>query len=907
MNNFLIPFLLVVGLSGVLIGQTTASSPSFGGPGYFSLEVSETRSTASLLTEIRRQADLTETHRENAADGRTYVRYQQQRAGAPVLGGEITIQLEAARPGRVSGHLASPTDFAPATAAPGSLPNAPSTQRPDDELETAARAALLPDYPFANQWNVTDHGDAWTTTNPWSASPGRYHRCRVLEVREPGGSAAEMIYLDLVTAKVIFRHQLHCNLQRRLHHFNTATSNIVWNEGDVFPGQLDDEDAEMMTSTEEIYSLYFRTFGRNSYNGNGGQMRGVTRAAITGCPNARAFNNIIMTCDGVVSDDIVGHEWTHNYTTSINGLIFRYQSGAIQEGLADIFGETLDLLNDRGLDHLDQERRDGCFTGNYRWSIAEDAVALDTILRDLWSPECKTDPASVNSANYVCPTSNSTDIHSNSLVVSRTFALLTDGDTTNTDTVAGIGLTKALHIFYHANANYVTRVTDFEALSMMLRQAARDLQGINLRALTLVNTVAPFSDEFITDADLVSLDRAIAATGLDVPAPCVITPTLAPNPPSGCEDNSVNNLAVLFYEDWEGDTSAWTFTENPVNPNTWDPKPWGTRTALPGGRAGRAIFAPNVHAGNCETDRDNGTADLTGPEILLPVEESDFRLRFDHYYSIEEGTDGGQLSISINGEDFVLVPEMAFLYNGYDGQLDPASLNDNPLAGTPAFTGADALSTSGSWGTSLVDLDAAGVLPGDRIRLRWTMSHDGCDGWLGWFIDDLTVGYCGAAILPVTYLRLGAEGKKDRVEVEWETAREENNAGFYVERRAANGMFQTLGFVPAGGPSYHFTDRDVVPGRGYDYRLRQVDLDGTEDYSAVVAATVSGEGLQVFPNPNRGSFTVSGSGATVSVYDLAGRLVLAVPLRNGQGNVAGLRRGVYVVRAGKDVQRVVVR
>lgn len=782
----------------------------------------------------------------------------------------------------------------------------PAAQRSDDELETAARTVLLPDYPFAAQWNVTDHGDAWTTTNPWSAAPGRYHRCRVLEVREPGGSAAEMLYLDLVTAKVIFRHQLHCDLQRRLHHFNTASSNIVWNEGELFPGQLDVEDTEMLTATEEMYSLYYRTFGRNSYNGNGGPMRGITRAAISGCPNARAFNNIVFACDGVVGDDIVGHEWTHNYTTAINGLIFRYESGAIQEAYADIFGEALDLLNDRGLDHRDQEHRDGCFTGNYRWSIAEDATAIDTILRDLWSPECKTDPASVSSLNYVCPTPNSMDIHSNSLVVSRTFALLTDGDTTNTNTVAGIGLTKALHIFYHANANYVTRVTDFEALSMMLRQAARDLQGINLRALTLVNTVAPFSDEFITDADLASLDRAIAATGLDVPPPCMSMPTLVQNPPSGCTDQPIDNLAVLYYENWEGDTSAWTFTENPVFLNSWDPKPWQTRAALPDGRAGRAIFAPNAHAGNCQTDRDNGTADLTGPEILLPSGEINFRLRFDHYYSIEEGTDGGQLSISINGEDFTLVPDAAFLYNGYDGQLDPASLNDNPLAGTPAFTGADALSTSGSWGTSLVDLDAAGVLPGDRIRLRWTMSHDGCDGWLGWFVDDVTVGYCGAATLPVTYLRLGAEGKKDRVEVEWETAQEENNAGFYVERRTVNGGFQVVDFVPAGGPVYRFTDRDVVAGLRYNYRLRQVDRDGAEEYSAVVSATMSRLGLRVYPNPNRGAFSVSGSGEAAAVYDLAGRLVRTVLLNDGRGNVAGLSRGVYVVTAGKEVRRLVV-
>lgn len=843
-------------------------------------------------------AELRETSRNLSSDGRTYVRYQQQFSGAPVLGGELILQLNGyGHPRQLSGNLAAPTSFAPATA----------PQLPDDELEARAREVLVPDYPFARQWNIVDHGDAWAQRNPWATTPGPYYRCRVLEVREPAGALAEMVYLELGSGKEVFRHPLYCSLSRRLNHTNTSSGNTIWTEGDLFPGFLNTEDTEMITATKEVYSLYFRSFGRNSYNGTGGQMRTVTQAAISGCPNARAFNNIILACDGVVGDDIVGHEWTHNYTSNLNGLLFFYESGAIQEALADIFGEAVDLLNDRGLDANDQLRRDSCFSGNYRWSIAEDATAIDTILRDLWAPECKTDPSNRNSSNYGCPTPNGQDIHSNSLLVSRTFALLTDGDTTSVDTVRGIGMTKALHIFYHANANYITRVTDFRALAAMLRQSALDLQGTNLRELTLLNTVALLSNQFITDEDLTSLEAAIAATGLELPALCPNLTALAQDPPSGCEDAPINNLAVLLQTDWESDLAGWEISETPVFPTTWDPKPWRIVSGLPDGRPGSAIFAPNAHVGNCQTDRDNGTVDLTSPEVLLPGDQENFRLTFDHYYSIEEGTDGGRLSISRNEEDFIPIPSAAFIYNGYSGLLEPAVINDNPLAGEAAFTGADPNSLTGTWGTSVVDLTAAGALPYDRIRLRWTLGHDGCDGWLGWYVDNITVAYCGGATLPVEYLSLVATGFKGYVQVNWETAREENNLGFKIERSTENGAFVEVGFVPAGGGIYAFTDDEVLSGVRYFYRLRQIDLDGTESLSPLVSAEPSGDSaILVYPNPAPGAFTIVGAAEVAEVFDLAGRHVTSVALADGFGRVGGLRRGVYAVRVGNSVQRVVV-
>ena len=48
--------------------------------------------------------------------------------------------------------------------------------------------------------------------------------------------------------------------------------------------------------------------------------------------------------DGYASaDDVVGHELTHAVTEHSANLLYYYQSGALNESMSDVFGETVDL------------------------------------------------------------------------------------------------------------------------------------------------------------------------------------------------------------------------------------------------------------------------------------------------------------------------------------------------------------------------------------------------------------------------------------------------------------------------------------------------------------------------------------------------------------------------------------
>lgn len=839
------------------------------------------------------------------ADGRNYLRFRQYRRGIPVLGGAATVAVTAG--GGIAGFhgtLLPVSSFAPASA---------PTNDPD--FVRLAREALLDKYPHAAQWNTTEGEQIWSSADPWHPGPAKpVYLTRTFVVQEPAGYRAERVFLDATSGRLVLRHQLHCDLNRRLYHRTPASINTVWIEGDAFPGGLDADDQELLTATAEFYNLMHRTFGRASFDGNNGQMRGITNASLSNCPNANAGGNVVRHCTGVVGDDIVAHEWTHNYISSMNGLIYAFESGAINEGFADIFGEALDLLNDRGNDTNDDQPRSGCGENNMRWLIAEDATAIDTTIRDMWLPECKEDASSRASRYYVCsPSDNGPSlVHTNSGLVNRTFALLVDGGAVGQDTVRGIGLTKALHIFHHANNHYLTQVTDFHALADMLVLSATNLLGTNLPALTLLDLPAMASDSFIRPADIEQLERAIRITQLRGNSACQSFPLLAQDPPDNCAGATVNAFGIILAQNWEDSLQNWSVTEVPGEGATWQAKPWRISGTLPDGRPGLGIFAPNPNTGNCNDLPDNGQIWLTSPEIALPAEETDFVLSFDHYLTTQEGYDGGLLFYARNGGEFKVVPVFAFLYNGYNGPLAAAPGNDNPLAGYYAFHGNDRNSTTGTWGRSIVDLNLLGLRPGDDLELRWVMSYDGCEGRWGWFLDDIKVGYCGLSALPVTFLRFAATAAKTHIRLNWATAAESDNAGFYVERRLEDGTdYRELGFVAAGNGNYLFDDPGVQPGVTYVYRLRQTDLDGTVHYSGLVSARIDGRTiLTAYPNPVAGWLTVrAGGGAgAAGLFDMAGKKVAMVPLMEGFGRLstAGLPAGVYVLRVGDEVVRVVV-
>lgn len=125
--------------------------------------------------------------------------------------------------------------------------------------------------------------------------------------------------------------------------------------------------------------------------------------------------------------------------------------------------------------------------------------------------------------------------------------------------------------------------------------------------------------------------------------------------------------------------------------------------------------------------------------------------------------------------------------------------------------------------------------------------------------------------IPVEMINFTGEVRKGGLGLNWETASEENNFGFDVERRI-NGQdensWNKVSFVNGHGNSnqlirYNYLDKEVEAGVTYDYKIKQIDMDGTTSCASSNIVTLTynlvGE-LELFqntPNPVVSSTNIS--------------------------------------------------
>jgi hypothetical protein len=174
--------------------------------------------------------------------------------------------------------------------------------------------------------------------------------------------------------------------------------------------------------------------------------------------------------------------------------------------------------------------------------------------------------------------------------------------------------------------------------------------------------------------------------------------------------------------------------------------------------------------------------------------------------------------------------------------------------------------------------------------------------------------------LPVQLTDFKAKVNAADVILNWTTAAELNNKGFEIERSTNGDRFEMIGFIKGSGNTnsvvnYQFLDENAFTNTNSSdlyYRLRQIDFDGTSEYSptvlvkkhtAIFDGTITAQpvpfntDLQIYINLN-GPTTLQ-----ISLIDITGKVVKHMSYSGKEGKnmislneLANLSSGIYMVR-----------
>jgi Zn-dependent metalloprotease/subtilisin-like proprotein convertase family protein len=224
--------------------------------------------------------------------------------------------------------------------------------------------------------------------------------------------------------------------------------------------------------TEKTYDYYLNAHGRNSFDNNGALIQSFLNSNGSGAVNA-FWNGASLNYgsgSGAITPlttlDVVGHEFTHAVTTNSAGLIYSYESGALNESFSDIFGVTIEFY---------AKPPNG--VGN--WTLGEEA---NFIIRDMSNPNAYSDPDTYLGTHWHTSSSDNGGVHTNSGVQNYWFYLLTDGGTGTNDNsdsfnVVGIGMDDAAAIAYRSLTVYLSSSSNYADARFYSIVAAKELFG----------------------------------------------------------------------------------------------------------------------------------------------------------------------------------------------------------------------------------------------------------------------------------------------------------------------------------------------------------------------------------------------------------------------------------------------
>lgn len=249
----------------------------------------------------------------------------------------------------------------------------------------------------------------------------------------------------------------------------------VW---DTFNADRDEVAHDAHYCTTKYYDMMKEFFDWDGLDGNGGELVSVVH--VRGRYYVNAFWNGSYTnygngdCDRygpLTTLDVVGHEFAHGWTGSTSGLIYRNESGALNESISDIIGKAVEHYAD---------------PDNFNWFIGDKIRLNESVnfFRSLENPHERSDPNFYGGLNWRTGAGDNGGVHTNSGVFNYWFYLLVEsgmgvnesGDLFN---VESLGWRDALDIVFVTQTGYLTESSNYLDCMYSTLLATEDLFGTN--------------------------------------------------------------------------------------------------------------------------------------------------------------------------------------------------------------------------------------------------------------------------------------------------------------------------------------------------------------------------------------------------------------------------------------------
>ena len=364
----------------------------------------------------------------------------------------------------------------------------------------------------------------------------------------------------------------------------------------------------------------------------------------------------------LTSIDIVAHEFAHGITGNTARLVYRDESGALNESFSDIIGAAVEFW---------------ALPDSSDWLMGEASELDGTGFRNMADPKERNDPSTYLGENWVTGEQDNGGVHTNSSIQNLWYVLLTDGGSGENDNglvyeVEGIGIDAATAIAFR-NLKYYLSVesTYLDARNGSL-QAADDLYGycsneyvqtakawdaVGLGNVIRENDVRLSEISYpaenncgLTDSEFPLIELRYSACNVVIPANSLIPIAFQ------VDGGDIVNDTITLTEDLVGGQTLQFQTAKPITGlevfGTHELKIWVTYDQDPNpANDGITLMVIN----EIEQNTDFGIADVNEPtsDCFMGEDFVSVDIIFDGCDSIAAGTEL-QIYYAINGEQPVM-------------------------------------------------------------------------------------------------------------------------------------------------------------------------------------------------------------------------------------------------------------